>query len=315
MPSVGGGLNAKFNTSGNAGNPPDGAGVGAGAAEIDLRYLGSKRTLVLVDGMRFVNATSGSGVPGSVDLNAIPEAMIERVEVLQDGASAIYGSDAIAGVVNIITKRTQEGFDASAQLGQYDEGDGLSQNYQLSWGNGSNSPTEVVVGAGFTKNNSVFAGDRAISAFPSPYGTSCTQGGCSSASILGRFLVFGENLTLRGPVIGRVPVFNPANPTDPASDFKAFTAADRFNFAPFNYLLTPLERMGGFVNVRQAFNEDLHLTAKVLANRREFEEPGGTAALVHRSRCGQRQFARPDLDRCDQSFQSVRRDPAVRVQS
>ena len=66
--------------------------------------------------------------------------MIERIEVLQDGASAIYGSDAIAGVVNIITKRSQKGFVASAQLGGYDEGDGFTQNYQLSWGNGGDGP-------------------------------------------------------------------------------------------------------------------------------------------------------------------------------
>ena len=96
LPSSGGGLNGKFNNSGNLGNPPDGGGVGAGAAEIDLRYLGSRRVLVLVDGIRYVNGASASGVPGSTDLNSIPESMIERVEVLQDGASAIYGSDAIA---------------------------------------------------------------------------------------------------------------------------------------------------------------------------------------------------------------------------
>ena len=105
LPSSGGGLNGKFNNSGNLGNPPDGGGVGAGAAEIDLRYLGSRRVLVLVDGMRYVNGASASGVPGSTDLNSIPESAIERIEVLQDGASAIYGSDAIAGVVNIITKQ------------------------------------------------------------------------------------------------------------------------------------------------------------------------------------------------------------------
>src|SRR3546814_618239 len=102
LPIAGGALNSKFNNSGNFGNPPDGGGVGAGAAEVDLRYLGSRRTLVLVDGLRFVNGSSASGVPASVDLNAIPESMIERVEVLLDGASPIYGSDAIAGVVNII---------------------------------------------------------------------------------------------------------------------------------------------------------------------------------------------------------------------
>src|SRR4051795_2452103 len=137
LPSSGGGLNSKFNNSGNLGNPPSGAGVGAGAAEIDLRYLGSARTLVLLDGLRFVNGASASGVPGSVDLNAIPDSMIERVEVLQDGASAIYGSDAIAGVVNIITKQHQKGLIATGQLsGFWDKGDGFTQNYGLSWGNG-----------------------------------------------------------------------------------------------------------------------------------------------------------------------------------
>src|SRR5437868_13282105 len=119
LPSSGGGLNSNLNYSGNLGNPPDGAGVGAGSAQIDLRYLGSVRTLVLVDGLRFVNGASASGVPGAVDLNAIPDSMIERVEVLQDGASTIYGSDAIAGVVNIITKKGQNGFVASAQVGSY----------------------------------------------------------------------------------------------------------------------------------------------------------------------------------------------------
>ena len=148
LPSSGGGLNGKFNNSGNLGNPPDGGGVGAGSAEIDLRYLGSRRVLVLVDGIRYVNGASASGVPGSTDLNSIPESAIERVEVLQDGASAIYGSDAIAGVVNIITKHRQAGFMASAQLGGYlDEDDGSTQNYQLSWGNGGDGPLQVVLGA------------------------------------------------------------------------------------------------------------------------------------------------------------------------
>src|SRR5690349_17835361 len=166
LPSSGGGLNSKFNNSGNLGNPPDGGGVGAGAAEIDLRYLGSRRTLVLVDSLRFVNAASASGVPGSVDLNAIPESMIERVEVLQDGASAIYGSDAIAGVVNIITKKHQRGFVANAQLGGYwQEGDGFTQDYELSWGNGDTSRFQVVVGGNYVKQNSVSSADRALSAF------------------------------------------------------------------------------------------------------------------------------------------------------
>ncbi len=109
------------------------------------------------------------GVPGSTDLNTIPESAIERIEVLQDGASAIYGSDAIAGVVNIITKRSQDGFDASAQLGRYDEGDGFTQNYQLSWGNGNDGPLQVVVGGNFVKQDAVELGDRDLTQFPNPY--------------------------------------------------------------------------------------------------------------------------------------------------
>ena len=103
--------------------------------------------------------------------------MIDRVEVLQDGASTIYGSDAIAGVVNIITKTDQRGFAASAQVGAYlDQDDGWTQNYQLSWGNGDSSSTKIVVGGNYVKANGVLSGDRAISAFPNPYSTSCTRG-------------------------------------------------------------------------------------------------------------------------------------------
>ncbi|MBW0007290.1 MAG: TonB-dependent receptor [Sphingomonas sp.] len=264
LPSAGGGINSRFNNSGNLGNPPSGAGVGAGAAEIDLRYLGSVRTLVLVDGLRFVNGASASGVPGSVDLNAIPESMIERVEVLQDGASTIYGSDAIAGVVNIITKSHQKGFDASAQVGAYlDKDDGWTQNYQLSWGNGNSGPTQIVVGGNYVKANGVFSGDRAISAFPNPYSTSCTQGGCSSFPLNGRFggSVFGPSfVTLANPTTGR--------PTFP-TDFRAFTTADRFNFAPFNYIEIPLKRYGLFGNLVQELGGDTHLRIKAVWNRRE----------------------------------------------
>jgi iron complex outermembrane receptor protein len=261
LPSAGGGLNGKFNNSGNFGNPPDGGGVGAGAAEIDLRYLGSRRTLVLVDGLRFVNAASASGVPGSVDLNAIPESMIERVEVLQDGASAIYGSDAIAGVVNIITKRSQQGFLASAQLGGYDDGDGFTQNYQLSWGNGGDGPTQIVVGGNFVKQDSISSGDRDISLFPAPGADSCLGGGCSSGTPLGRFIVLGQDLTLISPVIGRTPTL---------ADFRPYLgAADAFNFAPFNFILTPLKRYGAFVNFRQELSDTINFSTKLVYNHRE----------------------------------------------
>ena len=206
--------------------------------------------LVLVDGLRYVNGASASGVPGSTDLNSIPESMIERVEVLQDGASAIYGSDAIAGVVNIITKKRQDGFIGSAQYGQFiDEGDGETQNYQLSWGQRNDEHGfSIVIGGNYVKQEAVSSADRDISLFPTPGATAC-DASCSSGTPIGRFIVLDQDLTLRAPVIGRVPVVNPLNPTDPASDFKAFTTADQFNFAPFNFIQTPVERYGAFVNL------------------------------------------------------------------
>ena len=263
LPSSGGGLNGKFNNSGNLGNPPDGGGVGAGAAEIDLRYLGSRRTLVLVDGLRFVNGASASGVPGSVDLNAIPESMIERVEVLQDGASAIYGSDAIAGVVNIITKSHQKGLALSAQLGEFGQGDGKTQNYQLSWGNGDTHRLSFVVGGNYVKQGSVSAGDRAISRFPAPYATSCAAGGCSSFLPNGRYALpgfFGTSQTLISA------------PTDfpTVANFRPFVSpGDRFNFAPYNYFQIPLERYGAFANLKYELADNFHFTVKGLWNERK----------------------------------------------
>jgi iron complex outermembrane receptor protein len=287
LPSSGGGFNGKFNNSGNLGNPPDGGGVGAGAAEIDLRYLGSRRVLVLVDGIRYVNGASASGVPGSTDLNSIPEAAIERVEVLQDGASAIYGSDAIAGVVNIITKRSQKGLQASAQFGGYTAGDGFNQNYQLSWGNGSDGPLQFVVGGNFVKAESVSAGDRAISRFPAPYSDTCFDGGCSGFVPLGRFVVLRDpslpadegteevpgtnpflDLTLNNTVFG-VPVYNPADPTGPGTDYNTFGTEDRFNFGPFNYLQIPLKRYGAFVNARYELADTVNFSVKGIWNRRK----------------------------------------------
>jgi iron complex outermembrane receptor protein len=263
LPSSGGGLNSKFNNSGNLGNPPDGGGVGAGAAEIDLRYLGSRRVLVLVDGLRYVNGASASGVPGSTDLNSIPESAIERVEVLQDGASAIYGSDAIAGVVNIITKRRQSGVHASAQAGSYGQGDGFTQNYQLSWGNGGDGPLRVVVGGSYVIQDPVWAGKRALSAFPEPYAEACIAT-CSSFTPNGRFTgsIFpGGNATLIAPVIGRAPT---------PADFRGFKSpADRFNFAPFNYLQIPLDRLGLFANAGYELAEDVNLSVKGLWNKRD----------------------------------------------
>ena len=103
---------------------------GNGLVMVDLRNLGVGRTLVLVNGRRFIKSATGAGV----DLNNIPVQMIERVEVLLDGASAVYGSDAIGGVINIILKDDFEGFQVDLTGGITDKGDGAELNISATGG-------------------------------------------------------------------------------------------------------------------------------------------------------------------------------------
>jgi iron complex outermembrane receptor protein len=274
LPSAAGGLNTKVNNSGNIGNPQDGGGVGAGTSEIDLRYLLAKRTLVMVDGLRYVPATAASGIPSTVDLNTIPASQIERIEVLQSGQSPLYGSDAIAGVVNIITKSQQDGLRASAQFGTFRAGDGHTYNADASYGF-KGPTTSVVIGASYVNQGKVSTRDRSISQFPNPGQTSCTDpiGGCSSGAVNGRIVFNPGNPSL--PAGGSVTVRNAPltgrgvyDPTLVGGDFRTFTTADRFNFSPYNYFLTPSERFGGFLSAKQELGSNINLRVKAVYNRR-----------------------------------------------
>ena len=190
--------------------------------------------------------------------------MIERVEVLQDGASAVYGSDAIAGVVNIISKQHQRGIVASAQYGTFQQGDGETQNYQLSWGNGDNHRLSVVIGGNYVNQRGVFAGDRAISRWPAPYGSSCADGGCSS------FLPNGRYAGAIFPNSGDETLINAPTATPTIANFRDFVSpADRFNFAPFNYMQIPLERYGLFVNAKYELADNFNFSIKGLWNERK----------------------------------------------
>lgn len=263
-------LNTKFNSSGNFGFPPDGSGVGAGSAQADLRHLGAKRVLVLVDGVRWVNEASASGVGAATDLNTIPLAIIDRIEVLEDGASSLYGSDAIAGVINIITRKDFDGLSLSAQYGAYEEGDGQTGSLDIAWGRNTER-ANFFASISYTDQQEILARDRAQSSFPVP-GTGVAFG--SSATPTGRFIFTDPNTGITydlTPNNGATsPVFDPAqNGCVRTDDYHCFTSADRFNFSQFNLLLTPSERLGVFGQGRFQFTDRTSGYAKVLFNRRE----------------------------------------------
>ncbi len=256
LPVSGGAINGKFNSSGNFGFPPDGGGIGAGAVEADLRYLGSKRVLVLVDGVRWINGSSASGVAAATDLNTIPLGIVERIEVLEDGASPIYGSDAIAGVINIITRKEFTGVVASAYTGGFNKGDGFVQKYDVSWG--STTPKlSMVFNASFLDQRAVFSRDRSLSDSPIP-GLDHCEAGCSSATPQGRvvfkdpFTGKDQDLTLNDGVT------TPRYPTD----YHDFTSMDRFNFSPYNYVETPSQRMGAFSSVTYKLSPEVNIRGK-----------------------------------------------------
>lgn len=157
--------------------PAEGSFYGDGSEQVDLRYLGANRLLVLLNGKRMP-----SSFGGTVDLNQIPISIVDRIEVLQDGASAVYGADAIAGVINIITKQHFNGNEISAYYGiengqQTGKWDGQTQHYDVTIGR-SNEKGHILMDVSYLKANAIPAIDREFSTSPAVFGHS--RGGVAS---------------------------------------------------------------------------------------------------------------------------------------
>ncbi|NZA25850.1 TonB-dependent receptor [Luteimonas sp. SJ-92] len=133
---------------------PLNAGESPGGTYVDLRNLGPERTLVLLNGKRL-----GINNDGLQDLATIPSSMVERIEVLKDGASSLYGSDAIAGVINVITRRNFDGAEANAYYGQYGDGDGEQQSFDFIIGS-TGERSSITFGVQYDKEEPVWAKDR-----------------------------------------------------------------------------------------------------------------------------------------------------------
>lgn len=223
---------------------------------VDLRSLGFNKTLVLLNGARFV-----SDINDAVDLSAIPMALVERIEVLLDGASAIYGSDAIAGVINIITRRNYDGGEFGAYFGQTSYDDGERRAYDLTWGR-KGGGWSVSGGVEYNRDDPVFARDRTISGVPI-FGLPAGATGSPVTPFTWLRLDSG------GPLL-RLVVGAPGTSPD---DFRPVQKyVDRYNFAPENYLQTPQERRAVFTQAHYEFTPTLALSADVLFNQRRSDQ-------------------------------------------
>ena len=225
---------------------------GDGTATVDLRGLGTQRTLVLVNGRRWI-PSDGAGTV-TVDINTIPSALIERVELLTGGASTTYGSDAVAGVVNFILKQDFEGLELNSTFGITDDGDSETWDINLTaGGNFGDGRGNAVVFVDYYKQEPTFQGDRGFSSFACDDGDADDEcvgvGGlvAGGSTTPPQARITGGNADVVFPFFDSGFTFDPdatsAFSFDPDGTVRPFTdPGDRFNYAPLNFLQVPLER-------------------------------------------------------------------------
>jgi iron complex outermembrane recepter protein len=196
-----------------------------GIATIDLRGLGPQRTLVLINGRRAVP----SDLNARVDTNAIPIALIERIDLVTGGASAVYGADAVSGVVNFVMKRNFSGVDASTSYGFSEKGD--SKRYRADLTVGANLPDNkgnVVLSFGNSRTNPLTQGERPFGEFQI-----ASTNGLRGGSLTAAPASFGG---MPAPLTGTLLI------DQTTGLFRTAVQADEYNFNPLNYYITPLDR-------------------------------------------------------------------------
>lgn len=240
LPSVGSSLNSTGS-----------AGTSHGSSSMNLRSLGANRALVLVNGRRWVNGAGTRGFRDFVDLNTIPLAAVERIEVLLDGATAIYGADAIAGVVNIVTFRDFDGARINVYTGSTTHGDGFSHAEDLLWGK-SGGWGSALLSISAARNDEILAGARDFARVPLQ--------GLSRSTPAGRF----KNSSA-------VPGFGTkAFVRDGAGGFRLDDPnTDVYNDTPDTTLVGPLKRAGAYGQLRLAIGDATTLVFEGLFNTRE----------------------------------------------
>jgi outer membrane receptor protein involved in Fe transport len=256
--------------AGAATNPSVNNGGGTGASTVSLRGLGSQRTLLLLNGHRvFYN-----------DVNSIPINMVERIEILKDGASAVYGSDAIGGVVNFITRRDFQGLEASFDYGVSDRDDGERKGVSLTLGHASDRGS-IVVGMTYNRQREVSAFNRDFSS-PSLSRSGDSVAAVGSGSIPNGRLVITRARALELGITcpGTTPTVNltriEGRRGTAVSDYRCYVGNgqnnDTYDFSPYNLELTPTERAGLFAsgNYRISDNVEAYLEAFTNKTRSQF---------------------------------------------
>lgn len=254
---TGAAINPQNHTSGNS----------RGDTQLSLRGLGPNRTLILVDGHRVVSG----------DVSSIPATMIERIEVLKNGASAVYGSDATGGVVNFITKRDFQGAQFSTRYGLSSHSDGRQRGYTLTIGQGGEKGS-IIAGVGYSETNGI---GQALRRFSSTSQELTTDDGRVAVFPAGSSnSEFGNvQLPRTGPIAAafagcksRSVARNPgASGMNPIADYHCYVNSgpnnDQYNYAANTQLLTPQQRTQGFILGNYHLSDSISLYADTYFTR------------------------------------------------
>ncbi|KAA1156517.1 TonB-dependent receptor [Pseudoalteromonas fuliginea] len=246
---------------------------GNGSTSVELRGLGSSRTLVLVNGRR----------PVTSDFQSIPSSMIQRIEILKDGASATYGADAVAGVVNIITRKDFEGVELTLQTkGSFDVGENEEKGFSLVLGKAFDKG-HLVVGVDYVDQSAVYQGDTSIDFMNNPWQV---FGEAEEESFWKNGLIgTGDNANVISVGSGSIPCGNfylqhgtsQTNGTcdggiATASDMRDYVSGgannDTYNYAPVNYLQTPYKKLNIFIEGSFEINDSLRTYSETRINKR-----------------------------------------------
>ncbi|MDP4487896.1 MULTISPECIES: TonB-dependent receptor plug domain-containing protein [Pseudoalteromonas] len=250
---------------------------GSGGVFVELRGLGSERTLVLINGRK----------PVSSDFQNIPAAMIDRIEILKDGASVAYGSSAMAGVVNIITKKELTGVEVKATTSWYDMfSGGKEQSFQLVGGKEFDAG-HITVGFDYTKQDPIYQGDvKDVNFFQYPWQVLSEEGAKSfyenglipdgdnaNVFILGSGSTPCGNFYVEGKgnfTNDKCPSGGDGKPS--LSDMRPFVGGgevnDTYNYNPVNLMQTPFEVINFFVDTSFELNDDLVVYTETRINKR-----------------------------------------------
>ena len=243
------------------------SGGNVGGYYVDIRNLGAERTLVLMNGKRL-----GASTSGLQDLSQIPMSAVERIEILKDGASSIYGSDAIAGVVNVITRKNFDGGEANVYVGQYGKGDGDSETYSMTLG-ARGERGSLTLSAEYSKQDPVWAKDRWYSRDGS-LGPNSTSADWSPISQNGSWCNPKLYDCSKSSAVWQTlnPGGNPKNP----NDYHAITEDEFANSNEQMTLLTGVKRKSVYINGTYDFTDSISLNTDVLYNERQtFQQIAG----------------------------------------